>query len=657
MMRKTYAALLIVFACGDDSHGNPDGGNGPDATLPDGALGYDAGDAAIIAPQPLSANIVVDQFGYGTGDEKIAVVRSPVKGFDSTAAYTVAAKYALVDAHSTKTIVELTPATWNGGATDASSGDKAWWLDFSSTTTPGDYFVLDETANVRSDVFRISDDVYRDVLVQVVRMFYYQRDGTSKDAKYAGTAWTDGPEHLGAGQGPTCTLYNGAAQKDLHGGWWDAGDQNKYTNWAASDVIVLLRAFSEAPGAFGDDTNIPESGNGVPDLLDEVKWDLDWLVRMQNTDGSVLSIVGQDGAKWPTQGGTPDTRPSTATTPCKYGPQTTTASLSSAAAFAFGSIVFSANASANAKYPGFAADLATRAKNAWTWASANANVTFANSGIIGAGEQEPPTAAARLQKKIQAAAFLYELTNDAQYRTFFDANYTATELGSTTSSNLDMFDVENVDTLLEYTKTTGATKSVVSDIQTKFKNGYGSDNNLGATIKNRDPYLGYLYVYVWGSNQTKADEGNLLFDNITFSIDASKNTDARRAAERYVHWMHGVNPLSFVFLTNMGDHGAAKSAMHIFHSWFATGSNYETPPPGYMPGGPNPSYAWDGCCPSGCGSGISCGGAELSPPVGQPDQKSYLDFGDTWPLDSWSVTEPDLGYQAKYVRLLSKFVK
>jgi endoglucanase len=46
----------------------------------------------------------------------------------------------------------------------------------------------------------------------------------------------------------------------------------------------------------------------------------------------------------------------------------------------------------------------------------------------------------------------------------------------------------------------------------------------------------------------------------------------------------------------------------------------------------------------------------LSPPAGQPAQKSYTDFNDSWPLDSWSVTEPDDGYQAQYVRLLSKFV-
>jgi hypothetical protein len=113
----------------------------------------------------------------------------------------------------------------------------------------------------------------------------------------------------------------------------------------------------------------------------------------------------------------------------------------------------------------------------------------------------------------------------------------------------------------------------------------------------------------------------------------------------------------------MGDHGAAKSVTRFYHSWFAHGSalwdavgvSTYGPPPGYLTGGPNPSYAWDCCCPINCGT--SCGATPLSPPSGQPAAKSYLDFNDSWPLDSWQVTEPDDGYQAAYVRLLAKFVQ
>ena len=590
---------------------------------------------------------MVDQFGYRTVSEKIAVIRNPQTGFDNGTHFTPGARYSLVDVATGQSVLTAAPTAWNSGATDSSSGDQAWWFDFSGVTAPGDYFVLDTSANVRSDVFRIADDVYRGVLVQSVRMLYYQRDGTSKPAQYAGADWADGAAHTAM-----CGLYSdGSAPKDLHGGWFDAGDQNEYANWAASDVIELLRAYLEHPSAFTDDLNIPESGNGVPDLLDEVKWELDWLTRMQDGGGggSVLSVVGH-------QGGSP---PSSDTQPCKYGPASTSATLTTAAAFAFASRVLGGVAAFGTAYPGYAAGLLTRATSAWTWAGANPTVTFANTGLVAAGEQEVD-ATGRMLKKLQAAVFLYEATGDATYKTFFDANYASVNLIS--SGFTDPALVERQDTLLEYTRATGATAASVTQILDVFKSAMNGADHFGALSSSTDPYLAHLNGYYWGSNQIKGAEGGLFEDVIVFGVDATRNADAARAAERYVHYLHGVNPLQLVYLSNMGAYGAAKSVTRFFHTWFAHGSQWDTagvsqfgPPPGYLTGGPNPSYSWDGCCPGGC-SGNNCGAAVLAPPANQPDQKAYLDFNDGWPIDSWSVTEPDVMYQAHYIRLLSKFV-
>ena len=100
--------------------------------------------------------------------------------------------------------------------------------------------------------------------------------------------------------------------------------------------------------------------------------------------------------------------------------------------------------------------------------------------------------------------------------------------------------------------------------------------------------------------------------------------------------------------------GAENDVQRFFHAWFKN-----RPAPGFLVGGPNPSYGADGCCPRSCGGegNALCRRAPLSPPAGQPDAKSYLDFNDGWPLNSWEVTENSLGYQTNYLRLISKLVQ
>jgi hypothetical protein len=646
------ACAAASIAC--RSTGHPASGAGGAGSVVTSASG--AANAA--PPQPLSPNIVVDQFGYRPNDEKVAVVRSPERGFDAASKFTPGPTYTVVDAASGRAVYSAAPVVWHEGATDPSSGDRAWSFDFSSVGTPGEYFVVDEARGVRSDVFSLSETVYRDVLRQATRMLYYQRDGFAKTAQYAGAAWVDGAAHLGK-----CYRHGDAAKvadKDLRGGWWDAGDFNKYTNTGAEYVVELLRAYQERPAAFPDDSGIPESGNGVPDLLDETKWELDWLVRMQEADGSVLSIVGEPS---PTVFGSQP--PSMVTAPCAYGPATTAASFSTAAALAYGSLVFAQSGKAEKTgdvYPGYAADLATRAARAYAWASAHREASaafFYNAGTgVGAGEQEVGAAGLPF-KQLEAALYLFELTGDAAYRADFDALYAKSTLFE--KSFADAYHSAENEILLGYAVAPGATPLVAQRIRAAFGAAANSGDNLGAVKSWPDPYGAYLTSYVWGSNQVKADQGNLLHDLVTYGLDP-KNADAVRGAERYVHYVHGVNPLQTVYLSNMGDHGAIKSVSRIFHAWFAKGSPWEAagvsrygPPPGYLVGGPNPSYTWDACCPLKC-SRHTCGTAPLSPPTAQPDQKSYLDFNDDWPVDSWQVTEPDVGYQAKYIRLLSKFV-
>jgi hypothetical protein len=611
--------------------------------------------------------IVVDQFGYRTTATKVAVIRSPQTGYDSAATFTPGSKYSVMSKSTGKSVKDGALVAWNGGATDTSSGDKVWWFDFSDVTAPGTYTVVDNDKNIRSVEFEIDDNVYRSVLKHAVRMYYYQRADIAKTATCAGTDWTDSVCLMGKGQDSEAHAWLAKTDetqvRDLHGGWFDAGDTNRYTAWAAGTVLTLLRAFAENPSAFADDYNIPESGNGIPDLLDEITYALDWIVRMQSTDGSLLCILGSDAAS----------PVSAATKSSYYGPATTNASLMGAAVFAYASKIYGARSEASLKT--YAADLKSRAAKAWAWATANPNVLYYNnddskqagSSGLGSGDQETDDAG-RLFSKLQAAVYLYDITGDDTYQSFAEANWNKV-LGSGGPSEWDM---EKADTVMYLAQLSGVTASVASAITSQVTTTVG--NQLAAVTSSKDPYRAYLKDYTWGSNQIKMAQARL-YQHLAAHGSGSSADQAAAAAADYVHYLHGVNPLGLVYLTNMQRAGAEHSASTIFHSWFADKSpKWDTttattpgPAPGFLPGGPNNSgFGPDGCCTAPQGDpAYQCYGSSdfalcsqnWDPPMHQPQQKSYLDYNGGWPVGSWPITEPSTGYQAKYVLVVSALAR
>lgn len=610
------------------------------------------------AAQPLSKYIVVDQFGYRPSAKKIAVIRDPQTGFDAAESFTPGTSYAVVNKETGVQVFTGAPTIWKTGSTDSYSGDKAWWFDFSTVSAPGKYYILDVSKNLRSFEFQIREDVYEQVLKHAVRTFFYQRAGFEKSAAHAGSAWADGASHLKNLQDKNARQYNktsdATSELDVSGGWYDAGDYNKYTNWTANYVVEFMRAYLENPEVWRDDYNIPESGNGTPDILDEARWGIDHLLRMQRPDGSVLSIVGLSHAS----------PPSSANGPSRYGTPSTSATLNTAAALALASRVFGDLGETT-----YRDLLKEKAILAWDWAVANPNVIFKNndsaSGTsnLGAGQQEVDDDG-RLMAKIEAACFLFDITGETTYRDFFDNNYQQVNLIEWNFAY--PFEPANQDMLLHYTTLTNATPAVVSNIKMVYKNAMNSSDNFGAYTSDKDPYRSYIKDYTWGSNLTKANQGLMFMNMITYGIDATKDTDARHAAEGYIHYLHGFNPLNMVFLSNMYAYGGDNSVNEFYHTWFANGSakwdrvgvSTYGPAPGYLVGGPNPSYDVDVCCPGNCGgtNNALCTSESLTPPKGQPALKSYKDFNTSWPVNSWSVTENSDGYQLGYIRLLAKFV-
>jgi endoglucanase len=148
--------------------------------------------------------------------------------------------------------------------------DTVWIGDFSALAAPGRYrIVADDGA--ASFPFDVGADVFDGPVRAVQRWFYYQRAFTAVDAAHAEGPWVH----------PTDA---GKAPAGVRMGWHDAGDFSLYSTSTNTALFWLLETYSDfAPSA--DDTNIPESGNGVPDLLDETRWGLEWLLSVQEASG------------------------------------------------------------------------------------------------------------------------------------------------------------------------------------------------------------------------------------------------------------------------------------------------------------------------------------------------------------------------------------
>jgi len=199
----------------------------------------------------------------------------------------------------------------------------------------------------------------------------------------------------------------------------------------------------------------------------------------------------------------------------------------------------------------------------------------------------------------------------------------------------------------------GISAQVRSAILTKFiASVTGNADQLPMVNDNKDPYRSPIKAYVWGSNQSKAQQARLYQLLALFSDDEATAVTADSAALDYVHYIHGVNPLGLVYLTNMKSAGAEHSASTMFHHWFTHGSARWSevsgampgPPPGYLVGGPNPTYSVDKCCVASIGTpGYRCSSSaafalcrnDYAPPLGQPPLKSYRQFNEGWPANSW----------------------
>lgn len=606
----------------------------------------------------LQRHIVVDQFGYQPGLAKVAVLARRELGWNTGEPYEPGKQLEVKKWTDGSTVFKGPAVAWKDGALDERSGDRGSWFDFSSVREPGLYYVFDAQNGVRSYPFEIGADVYRRVLKTAVRMYYFNRANFAKVAPYSCVGkrcWSLSVDYTGPGQDREARSVrereNPKTARDLSGGWWDAGDTNKYVTFSGNAVHPLLTAYEEHSSAFGDDFGIPESGNGTPDLIDEIMIEVSWLEKMQAADlkGGALLKVGIVDYGEP--------RPDESKLKRFYYPGAcSSATIVVAGEFAHAALVLRG-------LPGRTQDtarLTKRAIDAWNFYHANPKSDACDDGTIKSGDADAQLSD-QDRAAVVAAVYLFALTDDAQYDDYVKKNYGS--LRPFQEDRWSVYDPTQGDALLRYAglpKADSATKNAII----ARKKSLAESVDVFRFRPEADLYRAYMRAdsYHWGSNNARAGYGNTNYDLVAYGLASPEQRDnfIERAAG-ILHSFHGVNPMQLVYLTNMYADGGDACADETFHAWFRDKDprfdNARTsvlgPAPGYVTGGPNKQY-----CEGQDPNQFACA---RSPIRDQPPEKAYLDSNTGWepsdPYDkSWELTEAGIYYQASYVRLLSKFV-
>jgi endoglucanase len=235
---------------------------------------------ALISQAALSPQIVLNQVGYGSDWQKQAFLINAINR-EST-------PIEVIDRATNRSVLTVS-------ARQGTPPEQLQVIDFSDLTAPGEYILQAE--KLQSVPFQVGEDSYRDPLVKLLRSYYLQRCGIAIADPVTGIRHAP------------CHLKDGAiAHRDLThlqgkriaatGGWHDAGDYGKYVATTTVTIGQLLSLYEQFPDRFPDgQLQIPESGNGIPDLLDEMQVGLDWLLTMQRSDGAVYRKLS--GRQWP----------------------------------------------------------------------------------------------------------------------------------------------------------------------------------------------------------------------------------------------------------------------------------------------------------------------------------------------------------------------
>ncbi len=446
-----------------------------------------------IIPEKKSSKINLNQVGYRTQDTKLAIVKS--KGSAK-----IGGNFSVIDTKSGKTV--LTGKLKNPRLNDASSEQTAV-ADFSAVRTEGNYKIVCEPFG-ESFTFSISDNVYDELLQKTVRFFYMQRCGEAiKDADFA---------H------PKChtskaVVYGDVDRTfDVSGGWHDAGDYGRYVVPAAKAVADLMLAYENNRSSFASQN-----------LLAEVKYELDWMLKMQDKD---------TGAVWhkvTCQNFPGDVMPEEETDKLVLCPVSTTATADFAAAMAM----------ASRFYPNDSAKYLAASEKAWAYLEKTPSDKkgFKNPILFTTGTYDD---ANDTDERFWAAAELYKTTGKEKYLsslTKYDTSSTSADFGWQQVALYGMYAYLTSDAPKDaFYKKTKSAFFAKADEKLKYSDG----DSYGAAHSR--------YGYVWGSNMGIANSG-LLF---LLADKLGGNEKYKSAAKKQLDYLLGTNTTSYCFVTGFG---------------------------------------------------------------------------------------------------------
>ncbi|MFJ8001053.1 glycoside hydrolase family 9 protein [Streptomyces sp. NPDC096310] len=548
------------------------------------AVGADAAGAAV--PAAADTPVRTNQLGYLPDGPKRATVVTA-----SAAPLT----WQLRNAAGTA----VASGTTTVRGTDTASREVTQLADFSSYTGTGNGFTLVVDGR-SSHPFAIDAGLYKALRSDAMSFFYQQRSGIAIESSLAGPGYARPAGHLGVApnKGDTSVPCQAGVcdySRDVRGGWYDAGDHGKYVVNGGISTWLMVNAFERAgragtAAALGDSTlRIPERGNGVPDVLDEARWELDFLMRMQVPAGKPLAGTAFHkihDAAWTAL----PTRPEQDDQQRELHRPSTAATLNLAATAAQCARVYAPYDAA------FAARCLDSARRAWTAARANPAMIAPDSDGTGGGAYGDATVS---DEFYWAGAELYATTGEAAYRDAVTGSSWHTSANAFPGAGFGWADTAALGRLTLATVPTGLSASDTARIRASVTTAADGYLSLMAGQGYAVPIP--ATAYVWGSNSLVANNAVVM----AVAHDLTGQQRYRAGAVETLDYLLGRNTLDLSYITGYG----ARSSQNQHHRFWAhqADASLPRPPAGSLAGGPNAGLQdpvaeekLAGCAPAAC---------------------------------------------------------